>query len=765
MVFRPATLADFLKRAGTVCALCGFSLAAAVLPAYATLLPQGFFERNIRPGEGAAAVEADRLSYDARTGVISAEGTVHFVYQEYVIEADRLDYNQRTGKLYAIGSVVVRDSGDNVYEMDKLEVTGGMKEAFLDSMTLTTPGGARITAHDVEYAQALATILNDASYSPCGLCVDAKGRRIGWKVKAARIIYERDKASVTLEQPSLELLGVPVAWLPWFWMPDPSQPRATGPRMPSVDADAKRGSVLEVPFFMGFGEDVDLMLTPTLMTRQGLLARGELSWRLPQWQGVIEVKASGLYQLDPAAFATAKVPARDWRGAIQTSGRFTPVENWTVGWSYTAFTDNAYLKDYNLTDADTAVNQVYATHLSPDTWIDARIQRFNRIGDYAIADEQKQGMTLPKVRFDHVTDLQPGWGRVHVTGELLGIHRDADQTRTVNGVGYVYGHAGDKAHAMLEGAWENQMVLPGGVTATPYLGARLDGAWYDRSLGALPAPYPTPASSVLFSATPIAALDMRWPLMARAGDSTHLVEPIAQIVYRGSGTTAVGITNDDAHSFVFDTSNLFSYNRFSGIDRQETGLRANVGGHYLGTFADGSWLDVVAGQSFHLAGVNALGVPDAAQVGTSTGLGGSASFLVASARGGFANGLSGGVKTQVDPAKWQVTRFGAGAAYAPPEAWYSLGLDYIYIAADPALGIVGDQHEIAGHGSLTLADYWTLDGGLTWDLGSNSWVKASTGLGYDDGYLALGGSASFTPTSWGFGFSFKLKGPDGEVAF
>ncbi|MDT9071217.1 LPS assembly protein LptD, partial [Escherichia coli] len=59
----------------------------------------------------------------------------------------------------------------------------------------------------------------------------------------------------------------------------------------------------------------------------------------------------------------------------------------------------------------------------------------------------------------------------------------------------------------------------------------------------------------------------------------HLVEPIAQIVYRGSDVTRVGITNDDSQSFVFDTSNLFDYNRFSGIDRQETGLRANMGGH------------------------------------------------------------------------------------------------------------------------------------------------------------------------------------------
>jgi hypothetical protein len=46
-----------------------------------------------------------------------------------------------------------------------------------------------------------------------------------------------------------------------------------------------------------------------------------------------------------------------------------------------------------------------------------------------------------------------------------------------------------------------------------------------------------------------------------------------------------------------------------------------------------------------------------------------------------------------------------------------------------------------------------------------SWIKADAGVTYDDGYLELGGNANFTPTSWGFGVNFKLKGPDGEVAF
>ena len=358
-------------------------------------------------------------------------------------------------------------------------------------------------------------------------------------------------------------------------------------------------------------------------------------------------------------------------------------------------------------------------------------------------------------------ELASGYGRAHISGELLSVVRDADQAKSYNGVGgvsYVTGYEGNKQHLMLEGGWEDQFILPGGVTATPYLGARLDASRYDGTS-------PPPTDANLLSLTPIAAMDFRWPLVAHNGFDTHLLEPIAQLVYRGSSTTAVGITNDDAQSFVFDTSNLFSYNKFSGIDRQDTGLRANIGGHYLGNFADGSWLDLIAGESFHLAGTNALGIADAAQVGTSTGLGSAASYIVASAQAGLPDGISGGAKLQVDPKGFKVTRAGLGVNYAPGNGW-SAGADYIYIAPQPALGTKLPQHELAGRVGVPVYDYWTLSAGLTYNLDKMTWIKANTGLVYDDTYLKFGINAYVSnPGDPGFGLVFNLNGPDGKAAF
>ncbi len=753
-------------RAVLVCVLSGFlTLAALTLPAYATLLPKGFFDQVPTPGQGSAAVEADRLSYDAKSDEIAAEGDVLLSYQGYSIRAASIRYNQKTGAMTASGGVAVKDPAGDVFQMDSIEVSGGIKDAFINSLTLTTSAGALVTAKDVHYSSTLATILTEAAYTPCGLCQDAKGRTIGWKVKTARMYYDHDHASVTLEQPTLELLGIPVAWLPWFWVPDPTQPRARGLRMPKLDWDWQRGASLAVPYFVPVGQNLDVVLTPELMSRQGALMGGEINWRLPNF-GSIDIKASGLYQLDPGAYA-GKVGDRDWRGAIQTSGKFTPAAHWKAGWSYSTFTDNAYLTDYDFTNADSSVNEVYGTYLNDMTYLDMRVQRFNRLGNYTAADDDKQAMNAPLVSFDHIQELAPGYGRAHISGELLSTVRNADQTGTRNGVDYVFGNQGYKQHLMLEAGWENQYVLPGGVTATPYLGARLDAASYDRTTPAIPAPYPTTPDSTLLSLTPIAAMDFRWPLVAHNGLDTHLLEPIAQLVYRGSSTTAVGITNDDAQSFVFDTSNLFSYNKFSGIDRQETGLRANIGGHYLGNFADGSWLDLIAGQSFFLAGTNALGITDASQVGTDTGLGSTASYFVASAQGGWSNGISGGAKLQLDTTSFKIARAGVGVNYVPGNGW-TAGADYIYIAPQPALGTVLPQHEITGRVGVPVYDYWTLAAGLTYNLDKMDWYKASTGLTYDDGYLKFGVDGhvtNYTKPSFGVGVTFALKGPDRKSAF
>lgn len=748
----------WLCRAGAGLAIALLTGLCALPATAATNPPPGYFE-SVPDTGSEAEVEADALTYDSARDLVIADGKAVLVYNGHRVSADQLTYDRTTGKMTANGHVFIIAPDGNQYWMDSVEVTGGIKQAFVRSMTLRTESGEMVTANDADYSKELRTILNEASYSPCGDCIDAKGRRIGWKVYAARITRDEKGNVIYLDQPTLEILGVPVAWVPWLAIPDPTK-RAAGFKMPRYENTAKLGHRLDVPFFVPIGDDIDILLTPTVMTRQGFLLGAEYEQRFSY--GNLHISAGGVYQLDPSAF-TPGVGDRDWRGAVTAYGSFKPLEDWTVGFSASAFTDAGFYEDYSRPTTNAGVNEVYATYLTDEYFADLRIQKFNKLGkDVTWAEQDQQVRTLPNVKAASYTDLGE-WGQIRGSTRIQNIYRGMDSTATYGGVPYVFGYKENKAHIAVGGSWQNQYVTPVGLVATPYLGLRGDFASYDGSSTL------KPNSELLFSATPIAAIDLRFPMVASNGFDSHLLEPIAQLVYRGSSVAVPGITNDNAQSFVFDDTNLFSYDRFSGSDRQETGLRANLGARYMANFADGRWLEVVGGQSFHLAGTNSLGIADPTQTGAATGLGGTASYIVLGAQGAPFDGVTLGAKLQLDPSNFRVTRAGAGATAAYERL--TLGLDYFYLAANTATGTLKDQHEVTVRASAPLPlDYWTVDGSLSWDLGTSQFLAATGGVTYDDGYLLAGTYAGLTgpthtsPNALTYGIKFLLKTPSSSFS-
>jgi LPS-assembly protein len=726
----------------------------AATPAWAELIPRSFFDNVPTPG-GPARVEANTLAYDAKSDVITASGNVVMLYGGYVLECDQLRYEQGSGALVCIGSAKMTSPEGNVAQADTLNVTGGMKEAFLESLTVTTPSGAMITASEANYSSELQNILHDASYSPCGECIDANGRLIGWRVRADKLTQNATTGAVEIQNGRLDIVGVPIAWLPWLSIPDPTKP-STGFRLPTVDYDASRGLRAGLPYFVSLDQENSLLLTPQLMTRQGFLFAAE--WEHKFAYGAVSVYGSGIYQLDPGAYA-GSVGDRHWRGSVGTEGDFELPEGWTAGWSYTAFSDAAYLPDYSFEfngADDVLINEAYVGFLDDDTYADVRVQQYQILGNYTDADEAKQATTMPNARADQYFNSETG-DQIHLSARVLSVHRGDDALDILNAVPYVFGYSGDKTHLALEGTWQKQLLTSSGLVATPLMGLRADAASYSGD---------APVEESSFSVTPLAAIDLRYPLISSEGDLTQVVEPIAQIVYRGSDETSPGITNDDSHSFLLDENNLFALNKFASGDRQDTGLRANIGARYLATLSNGSWLELTAGQSFLLAGQNGPLTDDEMHSGLN-----SASYIVLGAQGNIADALKLGAKLLVDPTEGQLERAGLGGDIAVAKG-VTFGGDYIFLPADADHRIVEDLEEVTLRAKAPLSiDYWSAIGSLSWDLSRGEWLEVRGELVYDDGFVEAGAFAKATGDTHDnandltVGLSMKLKGPDGLPAF
>jgi LPS-assembly protein len=740
--------------------LVGFA-SAGIVPAHAQgLVPQSFFNAPIDPS-APTGVEANELVFDSVRNIITARGDVVVRISGYTIVGDELVYRRANGEMDVVGNVRVTDPAGNVSHSSALSLTGGLKRTVLDAMTITANDGSRIRADSAEFDQELRSILTNAQYAPCGECVDAKGRRIGWSISAAKVVQNSEDGAISFEQPVLSLLGVPVAWLPYLWLPDLSNSALENLPMPNFGYSEQIGVKAEVPVSVYSSRMTDIILTPTLLSRQGFLLGAEWVQRFDQ--GSFRIKASGLYQLDPSAFPAGD-RQNEWRGAVQADGSFSPAAGWTAGFAYAAFSDSHYFADYQLETRRAATNEVYATHLSSDTYVDARLQQFNQLQNDDASREQ-QGIALPNLRVERTFKLAPGAGQVEVEARMLGIYRARDFSKTVNGVDYDHGYAGTRLHGMAQASWQNQWIA-GGAVVTPFAGLRVDAAGYDRTTGATfdPASQP-PADGTLFGLTPIAALDVRYPLVARSPGLTHLVEPIAQIVYRGASSSQPGITNEDSQSVVFDDSNLFSYNRFTGIDRQEAGLRLNVGGRYLASFDDGNYLEVVAGQSFQLAGTNVFGEANRQQAGVGSGLQNASSYAVLGAYGVIADSIKAGGKVQIDSGSLNVARAGLGLAYSR-DGWGG-ALNYRYAAATPAAGNLNALHEVGVEVTVPIDDYWSASANYYWDIAGDSWLQAGGGLNYNDGYLNMAanltrtGPTHRTPDDLRASVTFRLMAPAG----
>ena len=263
----------------------------------------------------------------------------------------------------------------------------------------------------------------------------------------------------------------------------------------------------------------------------------------------------------------------------------------------------------------------------------------------------------------------------------------------------------------------------------------------------------------LYRAMPTAGLEIRYPLIAQDGFASHIFEPIAQI-FASSDETHIGqFPNEDAQSMVFDTTNLFSRNKFSGYDRVEGGVRANVGFRYSANFHTGGSIDVVAGQSFHLAGLNSFAQRDVVNAGIESGLETARSDYVASAQFNSGSGISLYTGARFDEKTFSVRRVGVGASYNSET--FGVGVNYNFIDAQPNYAFKSDRQEISVKGSVKFMDYWRAFGARTIDLETDSVISDSIGIAYDDSCFSFSvaykeNKSRFTGDQVGQSISFKL---------
>ena len=717
-------------------------------------------------------LEADELIYDRDGSTISAVGSVRIEYDGNQLVGKKVTYNQKTGRLLAEGNVeIIQPDGNRIYA-DKIDITDDFKDGFVNALRVETTDNTRFAAESAERVAGEVTTFNQGVYTACEPCKDNPEKPPFWQIKSRKIIWDGRKHTVRFERPRLEFFGVPLAVLPFLEIADPTVKRKTGFLLPSITSKTELGIGVKVPFYLALSPSYDVTLYGTYYSRQGFL--GEAEWRQRLNSGSYSVKLAGIAQGEPGAFGAGTVDrAADQRWMAGSKGQFQINPRWSFGWSLLAQSDPNFAYTYQIEGyKDYSVkNDIYLTGLSGRNFFDLHAYKFSvqdSSADAAAALDSKQPWVLPSFDYSWTAPNPVAGGELNVNLNSQVIARfDRDPAAIDVNLPGIEGKSG-RFTGELE--WKRTFIAPGGLAVTPIVALRADGHFVslDGKSALLDTGILTQAEA--FRAIATAGLELRWPILFSTTSATHVLEPMAQIFARNNEQLAGQLPNEDAQSFVFDASNLFERDKFSGFDRMEGGIRANLGLRYSGAFDNGWSAHALFGQSYHLGGVNSFALPDLVNVGASSGLETNVSDYVGMFGVNYRGRFSLAARGRFDEKTFAMRRGEVEAALSGDRG--SVTARYAFIQAQPLYGFSGDRHEVAGSVSAKLNANWRAFGSATYDLVSKTLVSDSIGLSYDNECFtfSLTGSQTRSTTpgakavnSFGFFVSLRTLGDFGTT--
>lgn len=733
---------------------------ATIAPAISQSLTSGDLSGPTISEDPRLILVADELIYNRDLDLITANGSIQLDYGEYQLVSRSIEYDQGTGRVRAIGNVELLEPNGNRIYADELDITDDFSDGFLQALRVETPDDTRIAASSAERKDGDVTIFNDGVYTACNTCKTEKTKKPLWQIKARKVISNGKSETIRFEEPVFEVAGVSLIKLPSFTIPASNTKRQSGFLPPTIGYSSKMGFEARVPYYFALAPNMDATVTASGFSETGFMT--EVEFRQKFNSGQYTLKLAAAHQGNPRQFDTVAGHAttdgaETQRGFIGSKGEFQLNSKWKFGWNGMYQSDQNFAKTYTIDDysSSTQTSQVYLSGLGTTSYFDLHAYKFDvqsdTIGD---TSEDEQAVVHPIIDYSRIFSDGVTGGDLKLTHNTQFLSRDL---QSVNSSGRTEGLDGENGRTTTELEWKKQIITGSGLVLTPLLAAR--GDYHSYNVDTAPSGLASGTDATRGMVT--AGLEARYPLLVKAGSSSHIIEPIAQIFTRNDEHLSGGLPNEDAQSFVFDASNLFERDKFSGFDRMEGGTRANVGIKYAGSFSNGFTTSAIFGQSYHLAGKNSFAQTDITGAGADSGLETSRSDFVGAVNFDNGKGISLTASGRFDKDDFEVKRSSLSANFKTDRL--NTSLSHSRIAAQTGYGSSTDREEVSGSASLKLSGHWTVYGNTTYDLDASNFTTSKAGIKYDcdcytfEGFYEHDHATTTSSESWSVGFRMNFR--------
>lgn len=498
---------------------------------------------------------ADEVVYNEDLGLVTATGKVEISQGERVLQANSVTYNQKANTVTASGSVSLLEPKGEVIFAEYIELSDDMKDGIIRGFGMLLQDGARLAAAGGRTTAGTKRELANAVYSPCEVCPKDPSRAPLWQVKAVRVVHDTEAKEVTYKDAWLELFGVPIAYTPYLSHPDPTVKRKSGFLAPSFGNDSQLGMFVKTPYFFVLDEDKDATLEPMATTRERAAGIGQYRQRFGS--GFMQTDGSLTYVRKRDVNGNVETGER-FRGHLFAKSRFDLDPTWRAGFDGGYVSDDTYLRRYKLSSQSVVTNHPYVEGFRGNNY--AALQAYHFRGLRQKDSEKTTPLVLPLADYNFVGEPDRYGGRVLGDANLMALHRQdgADSRRISTRIGWERPYTTTRGDVWTTAfTWQNDAYVVDDVTTTGRPGRKLSGVT-GRSI-------------------PQARLDWRYPFVREMVTHRQLVEPVVAVVVAPNGGNPAKIPNEDSLDFEFDDTNLFSTNRFGGLDRVESSQRAIYG--------------------------------------------------------------------------------------------------------------------------------------------------------------------------------------------
>src|SRR5690242_9290469 len=294
---------------------------------------------------------ADSVEYDRENALVIAQGHVEAWQGDHVMRADRVTFDRNTGIAAAKGNVVLLEPDGQVLFADYAELTQDMQNGVLRDMRAILAENGRLAANGARRTEGEINELSRVVYSTCNLCAKDPTRAPLWQLRALSAVQDVEHKKIEYQDAVLEMYGIPVAYMPYFWHADPSVKRATGLLIPSAGSSSHLGAFFAQPYYWVIDDQSDATFTPMMTTRSGPQLTVEYRRRFNS--GYLQFDGS-LGYMDHSAQAT-----------VYSRGQFSIDENWRWGFNVARASSADYVRNFHLgsyigNDVTLLSSQVYA---------------------------------------------------------------------------------------------------------------------------------------------------------------------------------------------------------------------------------------------------------------------------------------------------------------------------------------------------------------------------------------------------------------------